>query len=108
MKALLFWLMITATFASDCQMLEVVGQVRTEKNHYFLSLAEGTQSARRIIITQDLQSRFAPYLNQPIKSRLIIKKEKLVKVDSIERTIIDTLNHSEEKTFKNKGSVKCP
>lgn len=97
-----------STFAKECQLIEIISTVRTQKDHFVLIIASGTLSEKIIKIPQPIQYKFAPYINNTVETNLIMDELKIKEVKTVVRVAPDPLNQGTENIIKNKGQVPCP
>jgi hypothetical protein len=100
-------------WADTCSLHEVQGRVKVIKDRIVLILAPGTASETKLTVPPKIQSKYAPYLNHFVKTKIIIDSKditttsKLKDIKKTEHAIYDPLNAGSS-TRVEKGEVKCP
>lgn len=111
---LLMTLYSYSLLAGSCSLHEVHGRVKVIEDRIVLILATGTASEIKLTVPPKIQSQYAPYLNQFVKTDIIIDSKdlmttsKLKDIKKTEHAIYDPLNAGAPSTRVEKGEIKCP
>ena len=101
-------------WAGSCSLHEVHGRVKVINDRIVLILAPDTASEIKLTVPPKIQSNFAPYLNQFVKTNIIIDSKdltttsKLKDIKKTEHAVYDPLNAGSPSTRVEKGEIKCP
>lgn len=96
MMAILSLLLSVAWAATDCELYSLTGELSQVRTTLELKVNKGTKSERTFIVKGDRVFKLLPYVNKTLKGEFVIKDKEIRKTHSVDLSVPDPLNHSQE------------
>ncbi len=93
---------------AQCSDVRLTGKVHFRKSRLYISVAEGTNSARLFSLAKDVEMKAASFAEQFVEAEALISSDgkEILQLENLKRTVPDPLNAATH--FKIVSKKACP